>query len=351
MEIRRLPATVQTLYSELLDQSILYAASENATGIRAGSFVSKTVKGRTYWYLQRSEGHRKRQVYLGPDSEALEKWMAGIRAARRDSEQNRNNRERLCSMLTTGGAASESPGVMKVLQLLVESRVFSLGGVLVGTQAFRCYGNMLGVRFEHEALRTEDVDIAHDPAIGIVLSSEVERTDVPKALAESDLDLRTVPGLDPRKPSTSFSMWGQELRVDFLTPMRGRESSAPVFLPAFNLSAQPMRFLEFLTDVTIPVVVIGGHEALVNVPEPARFAFHKLWSSERRSAAFQAKARKDVFQAEHLLGVLVEDRPGDIAAAWQALEDRPGVRKRVRAAIERVDAGVRKPVLSLISTA
>lgn len=45
----RLPESVHTLYAEILDQ--LRAADAELGISGSGSFVSKQIKGRTYWYL------------------------------------------------------------------------------------------------------------------------------------------------------------------------------------------------------------------------------------------------------------------------------------------------------------
>ncbi|HHQ48680.1 MAG TPA: hypothetical protein ENK19_07335, partial [Acidobacteria bacterium] len=246
MPYRWLPETVATLYAELLDQAIQAEAAGAAGTVPTGSFISKTIGGRTYWYLQRSEGHRKRQVYLGPDSPSLRRWMDRVRHDRRDAAPDRENRRRLCAMLASGGAATEPAAVVKVLQLLSESGIFRLGGVLVGTLAFRTYANVLGVRFERGATRTEDIDIAHDPVIGIALAREDAPTDLEQTLTGAGMGFPPIPVFHHGEPSTSFKIRGRDLRVDLLTPMRGRESSAPVHLHAYRVSAQPVRFLEYL---------------------------------------------------------------------------------------------------------
>jgi hypothetical protein len=69
-------------------------------------------------------------------------------------------------------------------------------------------------------------------------------------------------------------------------------------------------------------VLVDGGAALVNVPTPARFAFHKLLVAPLRPAAFQTKSQKDVTQACQILELLVDERPGDLALAWQALRAR-----------------------------
>ena len=50
---------------------------------------------------------------------------------------------------------------------------------------------------------------------------------------------------------------------------------------------------------------------------------HKLVTAEHRIAAFQTKTKKDIFQAEQLISVLVRDRPGDLRRAWTAAKKQP----------------------------
>ncbi len=66
--ITRLPESHLTLHAELLDQMIPASAASVMDGAMSGSFTSKKPKGNVYWYLQRSEGAKVRQIYLGPGS-------------------------------------------------------------------------------------------------------------------------------------------------------------------------------------------------------------------------------------------------------------------------------------------
>jgi hypothetical protein len=342
MPFQRLPESVQTLYAELFEQVIHAQAEAAVSGVPPGTFVSKTIKSGTYWYLQRMEGDRKRQVYLGRESPNLLAWIEEVRQARARSAADEAQRARLGSMLAAGGAATESPGMAKVLQLLAESGVFRMGGVLVGTQAFVAYGNMLGVRFDQQALRTQDVDLAQDRTVGIALSEETAPVNVEQTLTGSGLGFFPVPALDPRLPSTSFKIRGREMRVDFLTPLVGPESSTPVFLPSLGVSAHPLRFLDYLIERPAQAVLVTGAGILVNVPDPARFAFHKLWISQRRPVSEQTKAAKDLRQAGDLLDVLLEDRPGDVLLAWEELSRHASPAQTVRAAIRKLPAGVQE---------
>lgn len=324
MPFQRLPESVQTLYAELLEQTIHAEAEVAVLGLPQGSFVSKAIKGGTYWYLQRMEGDRKRQVYLGKESPSLLSWMEEVRQARARSSADEAQRTRLSSMLGAGGAVTEGPAVARVLQLLAESGVFRMGGILVGTQAFTVYGNMLGVRFDQQTLRTQDVDLAQDRGIGIALSQETEPVNVERTLTGSGLGFFPVPALDARQPSTSYKIRGRELRVDFLTPLTGPE------------------LLDYLIEGPAQAVVVAGSGVLVNVPDPARFALHKLWISERRPVSEQTKAVKDLRQAGDLLDVLLEDRPGDVLTAWDALSGRASARDEIVSALRRLPEGLKE---------
>ena len=331
MSYHHLPESQLTLYAELLDQSIQTAANEAINGALKGSFISKEIKGRTYWYLQRSHGEKKHQTYLGPESPSLSRWIEQAKGKAGEIEIDRKNLVRISRMLVSGGATSEPASVLKALRLLSDSRVFQLGGVLIGTLAFRAYANLLGVRFERSTLQTQDLDIAQEPTIGIALARETSAINLEDLIEASGMKLHPVPPLDPKRPSTSFKVRGRDLRIDFLTPMRGPESSEPVFLPAFRLSAQPLRHLEYLLEPVTQAVVLGNDPVLVNLPDPARFALHKLWTSTRRIPAFQTKAKKDIIQAEQLIEVLLEDRPNDLRDAWSALP-----RGKIRGTVSKV---------------
>jgi len=345
---RRLPESHLTLYSELLDQMIPAAAEAVAEGVMSGTFTQKRIKGNLYWYLQRSEGSKVRQIYLGPDSAELRRWMEKTERSQEVARIDRSAMVRIGRMLAAGGATSESAAVLKVLTMLSESRVFHLGGVLIGTLAFRSYANVLGVQFVKAALQTQDVDIAQDRAIGVALARDASTVDLERVIESSGLGLHPVPPLDRKQPSTSFKVRGRDLRVDFLTPMVGREPSGAVVLPAFGLSAKPMRLLDYLIKGTFQAVVLGSQVVLVNLPAPARFALHKLWVSQRRSTAFQAKATKDRIQAEQLIEVLVEDRPDDLSEAWEALPGGAG--HHVRTAMRHIDQGLVERFFDIVGT-
>lgn len=345
MSFTRLGESVQTLYAELLDQ-LRAADAEAALGGLRGTFVSKQIRGRTYWYLQQSAGATKRQIYLGPDSPELLERMQAASEQRTLVEADQARRREIVRMLEAGGMFRESAAVGTVLRVLAGASVFRAGGVLVGTQAFTCIANLLGVSFERESLRTADVDIAHDTRIPLGLSRAGE-DDLLARLREQDPGFFAVPGLDARQASTSFKVRGRDLRVDFLTPANRRpRDDHPILLAHLGVAAQPLVNLDYVIEETVDAAVVTGGGIRVNIPTPARFAFHKLWLTGERPISEIPKAKKDFRQGEQLLEVLVGERPDDVVDAWKQLAGRKsmvtGVRKALRQLPSPLQAGIRR---------
>lgn len=341
----RLPESVQTLYAELLDQLRGADAEAAFAGVK-GTFVSKKIRGRIYWYAQQSQGAEKRQFYLGLESPELRARIDAAANAPRAADVRR--RRELVTMLEAGRMFREPAAIGVVLRVLADAGVFSAGGVLVGTQAFTCIANLLGVSFEKESLRTAELDVAHDTSIplGLMEPPDIEMLE---RLRARDPGFFALPGIDSREPSTSFKVRGRDLRVDFLTPAgRHSQSGRPVYLPHLRVAAQPLAGLDYVIDANVDAAAVVGGGVRVNVPSPARFAFHKLWVSAERSAAETAKARKDIRQAEQVLDVLLDDRPGDLLSAWSALQARGGMLRKTRAALKKVDASIRARLAATI---
>ncbi|HVV50576.1 MAG TPA: GSU2403 family nucleotidyltransferase fold protein [Polyangia bacterium] len=311
-EFIKLPLLAQTAYARLVD---LLLTSETGDPALGASLVSKSIRGRRYWYAQRQEDGKKVQSYLGPETAEvlalLERWRRGKVEA--------STRAELVAMARAGGAHAVGAAEAKILEQLAS--VFRVGGVLVGSHGFVVLGNMLGVRWQDAIVRTEDVDIAHDHRIAVALARGGPPANVQRALGDP---VPRFSALNPNDPATSFRVRGTEVEVEILTPLVGRERSRTISIPTLGTAAIPLRFLDYLIEETQPGAVLGGTGALVNVPRPGRFAFHKLIVAARRGtrAAGITKASKDRAQASALLQVLLAESPGEIALAWKALVRR-----------------------------
>lgn len=318
--MERLPLETQTLYAEFLDQLVALHA-RRTIGLAPGCFTTKTVKGETYYYFQYSDpGGVSRQAYVGKKSASLAKVVAAYEHDRSIQTADLDRLHRLCAQLRVGQALPTDPASSRILKSLAESGVFHLGGVLVGTHAFTVYGNLLGVRWDGAFLKTQDIDIAGRAELGIAVPDL--QVNVPEVLENLQMGFLPVPSLNRKEPSTSFKIRGQSVRVDFLTPAHRTRSEGTVFISRLGVAAQALKFLDYLLEAHIPAGIVDGGGVLVNVPDPARYAFHKLLLSRARTVASQMKAEKDLSQAIQLIDVLVEDRPGDLSLAWDELRKR-----------------------------
>lgn len=336
------PESNRLLYSQLLAE----CGRGGALPGRGLSFVSKNLRGQKHWYLQIVVGPAKTQHYLGPDSDELRDRMEKEKTMWAHAEPDRRSREKLVAMQIAGGAATVSAAEARIFELLERAGVFVVGGTVIGSHAFGIYANMLGVRWETEMTRTQDVDLATSSTFEIGINDKP--VDLRKALLESEMGFFEVPALNRKHPSTSYKLRGRELTVELLTPMLGPTSSTPIMIRALGVPAEPLRFLNYLLEQTEPAVVVAKGGILVNVPSPARYALHKLVTIQRRPAAMQTKALKDLAQARQLIELLIQDRPGDLILASEAAQRQPAkFQTQLKAGIRRLPAALQRQLGAL----
>lgn len=315
--MKKLTETTSLLYSELQQQCVAVLPIDK--GI---SYSTKLISGRKYWYLELSVGSKKRAMSLGADCEALREQIEKQKRLVQQSKDSVENRQRLVAMLAKGGASIPLAIHGRVLEVLERAGIFLAGGVLIGSHAFSVYGNILGVQWPTAYMKTQDMDVAAANNLPVA----VTRSDQPiiDILKEAGMSFCEVPAFDRKSHSTMYSLRNKELYIDLLTPMIGRTSSHPVYLKHLKTYAEPLRFLDYLIEDTIPAVIVANAGIMINIPDPARFAFHKLVVAMRRSAHEHIKANKDRVQAEALLSILIEERKGDVLLALDAAKKMPG---------------------------
>ncbi len=328
-----LSTSAQSAYAELLELTRQRELSRSVEHL-SGSFNRKTVRGATYWYYQfrDSAGGTTRQIFIGPDDDNVR------RLVERDKAKDTSRLTALAKSAITLGCAATTPAHFRIIRRLNEIGFFQAGGVLVGAHAFLAYGNALGVAWGDTA-RTQDIDFAHaGNSVNLALPTTL-RIDTRNAIESLEAGLLPVPGFRPwDKTATFMSKVDKQLRVDFLAPMVG--GKAEVFEHSdLGVNLQPLRFLEFiLEDIGQAVVLSAVGAVLVNVPDPARFALHKLLVFAERRARSPEKARKDLRQAAALLEALAEFRGDDVRRLWRELLHRgPGWRQRARKALPALE--------------
>ena len=337
-----LPASAQSAYAEILEVARHQELARSVEGL-SGSFNRKTVKGAEYWYYQVTDaaGGKTRQLFVGRDSEKLRELVA--RARTRDTSQV----ERLAKGAIALGCAAATPAHFRIVRRLNEIGFFHAGGVLIGSHAFLAYGNSLGVSWGNLA-RTQDIDFAHaGKGIALALPASLQ-IDTKDAIEHLEAGFLPVPGFRPKDKSASFiSKVDRTLRVDFLTPMVHDRGEA-FRHDGLGVNLQPIRFMEFLLEDVDQAVILSAVGAVVaTIPDPARYALHKLLVHAERRKTNPAKAVKDLQQAAALIEVLSEFRGDALVSLWRDLLKRgPGWRRRARTSLVALEKEI--PAVDLL---
>jgi hypothetical protein len=329
----RLPENCLLLYADLMQKMALHAPASG------GAFVSKIIKGKTYWYHQTDTAAGRKQAYMGLESADLLAEIAERKGAMARHRELLAERRRLVAMLGVAGAHLEKGRVAKIIGKLSDAGLFNAGGVMVGSFAFACYGNMLGVKTASALSRTEDIDFSLARTIAVAFNRNMR-----DVLLDAEPELRTPIQINPR--IIPFEMVTPDgFKVEFLTTKRAASDNAPVNIERFNVHAQPLEFMDYLLDEAQSAVVLNGAGILVTVPDPARFALHKLAVSQLRPIGLQAKIRKDIAQASVLLDILSQDNPGALILAMDAVFKRDDALPHyVCNGIARLDRSLREKV-------
>ncbi|MBI5330303.1 MAG: nucleotidyltransferase domain-containing protein [Betaproteobacteria bacterium] len=310
-----LTLTAQTAYAELFEVALAADLARGVADLR-GAFSSKTVKGRKYWYFQFAglDGVH-RQLYVGPDTPEVQALVGQTQTARASPLIP------LARSALALGCAGLLPRHYRVIRQLADFGFFRAGGLLVGTHAFLAYGNLLGVHWG-DASRTQDVDFAHaGKNLSIALPSSIE-IDVPKAIESLQMGLLPVTQLSGKRGATFLNPRQPEFRLDFLTTLK-RGGDEPYIHPRLGIPLQPLKFMEFGLQSPIQAALFCPEGAVtVSLPDPARYAVHKLLVYGERAGAFLHKGQKDLLQAAALLAYYRERRPWEIEAAWADLSSR-----------------------------
>ena len=311
---------------------LLRMLKDEALSDLRGTPTLKAVNGKSYWYDRYRLGTEIVDRYLGEDSDDLRARFDRTASAQSDTKAAGKERARLVRLLKSEGLLPSDVATGQILTAMGRSGVFRLGGTLVGTQAFRLYEGILGVRIGADAAAmTLDIDIASFERLSLALGDTVDPA-LPDVF--SDFDFVPVPSLD-RSSVWRWRSTNRQTLVEFLTPSFSDEEGIRD-LPALGVQAQALHHLNYLIADPVDAALLYRSGALVRVPRPERFAVHKLIVADRRRDGDRDKARKDRMQAEFLIRFLAEEQPDLLADAMADARDRGTAWNR------RIDASLAK---------
>lgn len=324
----------QTLTGQSAWQDLLRLLKEAEVSELRGKPTLRQRDHRGYWYDRYRQGDRVVERYIGEDSPDLRQRLDRHEALRQAARDRKAETSRLVRLLRSEGYLTPDLATGQILMAMARSGVFRLGGTVVGTQAFRQYEGVLGVRIgADQAAQTNDIDIASFERLSLALQDQV---DPGLGSVFDELQFEALPSTAPKK----VWRWRQTRRqtlIEFLTPSFQAEEELRD-LPALGVSAQSLHFLNYLIaqPMTVPLLYRDG--ALIQIPRPERYAIHKLIVSERRRAGDAAeKARKDRAQAAFLIAVLAEEDPYALAEAFTTAQEKgPAWREALAAALAKL---------------
>lgn len=328
-----LTPTEQTLFAELLQQV--------ETAPRAGTVYTRERDGTRYYYAKIPVGTDRIDTFVGKvgDAEAearVEELKRGRALA--------SDRRRIISHLRRNGLAAPQRVLGATLDAIAHAGLFTNGAVLVGTAAYMMSEPLVGRRLPEPTLMTGDLDLA---TANLALKSDPpERFET--IIKRGDSTFEPVLQTRPKEPASRFRT-ADGFLLDLITPTRRRTDSNPIRMRELDAGAAPLQHMDWLITEPTPTVALWGSGILINVPQPARFAVHKLILAQKRDVGSRLKRRKDLAQADALISALeahdpyaLHDALADAAAQGQRGWKAPLVRSlteiRREDLIEQVEA-------------
>jgi hypothetical protein len=290
-----IPLNALTVYADL-DQSLRL----EIPGERwQGSISRKTVGDAVHLYADERQGPLRRQRYLGPEHDP-----AAHEIARRLTEQAERSRlrRRSIAMIKRAGVSGLQAPLAPVIEAVSDAGLFKSGLVLIGTAAYQLYPPVVCHFLSAGTLTTQDVDLAVATVAG-----STQGGDILGILRRSDPTFDTSPQLDRKALPKKFRSKSGVI-VELLTPVRTRADDGVVDIPRLGAGAVPLQYLSYLIEDAIEVTALAGSGFLVTVPQPARYAVHKLIVAQHRQAD-NPKRIKDLRQAEELMAIFRQSDP------------------------------------------
>ncbi|MGN6124742.1 MAG: GSU2403 family nucleotidyltransferase fold protein [Sphingomonas oligoaromativorans] len=263
----------------------------------AGSVYTRQRDGIEYIYAKLPVGRDRLDRFIGKSGDPEAEAQAA--SLRRGGELARRRRE-IVSMLKGHKLAGPDRALGAALDAIAFAGLFKQGAVLVGTGAYMMFEPLVGSRLPAPTLMTGDLDLA--TAQMALTADPPERME--DVLRRADATYEGIPQLDPRQPSSRFRN-AEGYLVDLLTPTRSRLDQNPIPLKALGAGAAPLQYLDWLIREPIPTVALWGSGIALQVPQPAKFAVHKLILAQRRDPANRHKRSKDLDQARALIDALL----------------------------------------------
>ncbi len=168
--------------------------------------------------------------------------------------------------------------IKNILKVFADNNLFDEGIEIIGSWCFQLYQKHLGAK--SFPLLTQDIDfLIPNPYKG------KEHTNFLNQLEE--IGFRC----DFQRDGSIY-LWNAELKIEFITPEKGRGTDKAIEIKKLGINAIPLRFVGLLLDNPLTIIDEG---IKILLPNPVNFCLHKLIIASRRRKI--DKSLKDLQQA------------------------------------------------------
>lgn len=305
----------------VLSESASYYLEERAKVVARlallpkGTIKLKKIGGNSYYYLSYRQGRKIVDKYLGAAKpEELQRRLEERKALLNRLKEIKAG---LALLRHPAEAASDlNEAIIEILRTLSKERLWDSGLEIIGSWCFLIYQKHLPL--EPYPLRTQDIDLL------IPIPYKGNRHDLPRILKQLGFS-------ESFHPDGSSLFSGGGLRVEFVSPKRGRTEASAARVPGLKVTSQLLRYTDLLTSQSMVLSVAQGAKALL--PSPAAFLLHKLiiaslWQRLEKQA-------KDLRQAIVVARFVVQnpEQRRQVGALWSGM--LPGWRKKAASSLRK----------------
>lgn len=168
--------------------------------------------------------------------------------------------------------------ILQIIEVFAKNNLFNEKVELIGSWCFNLYVKHLGAK--PFPLKTQDIDfLIPNPFKG------KEHKELVDDLQELGFNIEF-------NQSGSIYLWNTELKIEFLTPQKGKGDDNTIKIEKLGIYAIPLRFVTLLLEK--PIIIKENNNNIL-LPNPNNFCLHKLIIASRRKNI--DKSLKDIQQA------------------------------------------------------
>ena len=258
------------------------------TSLPKGRIRGKRINGDQYYYLQYRKEGRVVDDYIGKS--VSEELLKSLQKRKNLESELKKIRESIITLKSQRNVIYEFiEPVRKIFYSFTKEKLWDEEIEIIGSWCYILYQKYLTLK--KFPLRTEDLYIL------IPLPYKGKEFDISKFLKELGFSINFY-------DDGSLFFTGFGMKIEFLSPERGKQKEKPVFVERLKITPQMLRYLDILLKESMVISIERGVK--VKVPAPAAFFLHKLLVSQKRRE--KGKREKDLKQAIYVGEYVVRNK-------------------------------------------